>query len=259
MSKMFRSPVALRSRATAGRLSPRTFTTTTPSLSALFNLNGLAHSRESQYLSKESGIPRTEYSSNIHLIRSSEVDPFPNAPGASKHAKPASEGRRFSQKRTGHSATIIATDRHNETTIRDVHSVRYPTHKMIEELKLQVRAVMDENAQLRAALLRRRDRDNAGTAASGSLVREISRVLFFLAGSYALVSYLWPMAVSKYASKEADEGVADLPAAVATQMEFKTEEVAPVNPSESVTAPQIKLHEPQPNQRGWNPISFLWA
>ncbi|CAN8105546.1 unnamed protein product [Discula destructiva] len=65
----------------------RLFSTTSPAYSALFNLPGLANSRESQYLSKETGIPRTEYSSNIHLIRSSEVDPFgPNAPGASKYA-----------------------------------------------------------------------------------------------------------------------------------------------------------------------------
>lgn len=259
MSKMLRSPTVLRSRATPGRLSPRTFATTTPSLSALFNLNGLAHSRESQYLSKERGIPRTEYSSNIHLIRSSEVDPFPNAPGASKHANPSTEGRRFSQKRTGHSAAIIATDRHNETNSRDVNSVRYPTHKMIEELKLQVRAVMDENTQLRAALLQRSDRENVGTAASGSLSREVLRVFLFLAGSYAIVSYLWPMAFAKYASKEVDERVADFPAAVATQTESKIEEVAPVNSSESSTAPQIKLHEPQPNHRSWNPLSFLWA
>lgn len=258
MSKMFRFPTVLRPRATPGRLSPRTFTTTSPSLSALFNLNGLAHSRESQYLSKESGIPRTEYSSNIHLIRSSEVDPFPNAPGASKHAIPAPEGR-LSQKRTGHSATITTTDRHNETHIRDVNSVPYPTRRMIEELRREVRAVMDENVQLRAALLQRSDIENVGTAASGSLSREVLRVFLFLAGSYALVSYLWPMAFAKYAAKEVDEGVVDLPAAAATQIEFNTEEAMPVNSSGSVTAPQIQLPEPQPSHKSWNPLSFLWA
>lgn len=63
---------------------PRTFSTTTAARSVLFNLNGLAHSRESQYLSKERGLPRTEYSSNIHLIRSSEVDVLgPSVPGSS--------------------------------------------------------------------------------------------------------------------------------------------------------------------------------
>lgn len=84
---MMRPPTILRSRAISRRCFLRTFTTTTPLCSILFNLGGLASSRESQYLSREHGIPRTEYSSNIHLIRSSEVDPFAPAPGASKHAK----------------------------------------------------------------------------------------------------------------------------------------------------------------------------
>ncbi|KAG6368980.1 hypothetical protein INS49_003199 [Diaporthe citri] len=52
----------------------------------LFNLGGLGASREAQYLSKERGIPRTEYSANIHLIRSSEVDPFAPAPGSTRTA-----------------------------------------------------------------------------------------------------------------------------------------------------------------------------
>ncbi|KAG8157372.1 hypothetical protein KVR01_012756 [Diaporthe batatas] len=51
-----------------------------------FNLGGLGASREAQYLSKERGIPRTEYNSNIHLIRSSEVDPFAPAPGSTRAA-----------------------------------------------------------------------------------------------------------------------------------------------------------------------------
>lgn len=69
----------------------RLFHTSTPSRSALFNLGGLAASREGQYLSRERGIPRTEYSSNIHLIRASEVDPFAPAPGAARHANAALE------------------------------------------------------------------------------------------------------------------------------------------------------------------------
>ncbi|KAG7005884.1 squalestatin S1 biosynthesis cluster protein L1 [Physcia stellaris] len=42
--------------------------------SSLFNLGGLATSRESQYLAKERGIPRTEFSPHLELIRASEVD-----------------------------------------------------------------------------------------------------------------------------------------------------------------------------------------
>lgn len=64
----------------------RLFSTTPVSQSALFNLGRLAVSRESQYLSKEHGIPRTEYSANAHLIRSSEVDPYAPAPGATREA-----------------------------------------------------------------------------------------------------------------------------------------------------------------------------
>lgn len=42
--------------------------------SALFNLGGLSTSRENQFLSKEKGRPRTEFSPHLELIRSSEVD-----------------------------------------------------------------------------------------------------------------------------------------------------------------------------------------
>ncbi|KAL8943735.1 MAG: hypothetical protein Q9211_000884 [Gyalolechia sp. 1 TL-2023] len=49
--------------------------------SALFNLGGLSTSRESQYLAKEHGRPRTEFSPYLELIRSSEVD-TQKAPGS---------------------------------------------------------------------------------------------------------------------------------------------------------------------------------
>ena len=43
---------------------------------SFLNLSGLSVSRESRFLSKERGIPRTEFSPHLELIRSSEVDPF---------------------------------------------------------------------------------------------------------------------------------------------------------------------------------------
>lgn len=89
----------------------RLFSTTPPSRSALFNLGGLAASREGQYLSKETGIPRTEYSSNIHLIRSSEVDPFAPAPGASKHAN-----RRSANNNNNNNSNTAAPPRQNAKT-----------------------------------------------------------------------------------------------------------------------------------------------
>ncbi|KAI4193888.1 MAG: hypothetical protein LQ346_003804 [Caloplaca aetnensis] len=63
------------------------FHTTRCIRSALFNLAGLSTSREGQYLSKERGIPRTEFSPHLELIRSSEVD-TQQAPG-SRRASPA--------------------------------------------------------------------------------------------------------------------------------------------------------------------------
>ena len=43
---------------------------------SLFNISGLSHSRESGFLSKERGIPRTEFAPHLELIRLSEVEPF---------------------------------------------------------------------------------------------------------------------------------------------------------------------------------------
>lgn len=48
--------------------------------SALFNLGGLSTSRESQFLAKEYGRPRTDFAPHLELIRSSEVD-TQKAPG----------------------------------------------------------------------------------------------------------------------------------------------------------------------------------
>ncbi|KAL8820644.1 MAG: hypothetical protein Q9223_001188, partial [Gallowayella weberi] len=44
--------------------------------SPLFNLGGLSTSREAQYLSKERGIPRTDFAPHLELIKSSEVEPY---------------------------------------------------------------------------------------------------------------------------------------------------------------------------------------
>lgn len=74
-------------RVARARTNTRLFSTTRPLLSgSFFDLGALGASREAQYLSKEHGIPRAEYSSSIHLIRSSEVDPFAPAPGAAPKA-----------------------------------------------------------------------------------------------------------------------------------------------------------------------------
>lgn len=253
MSKMFRPPTMLRSCVypPAGRLCPRTFSTTTPSLSALFNLNGLAHSRESQYLSKERGLPRTEYSSTIQLIRSSEVDPFPNAPGASKHA--TLEVRRSSQSRGGRQAMVSTTAGVNEKAVRNYDGISHPAQKAIEELKVQLMAVLDENARLRAAALEH-------TRAEGSVSRGILRVLVFLVGSYGLIAFFWPAALPKYISKETDvEKIAESNAATVAQTVSDEEPIRLASDSDAVLLPKEELHGPQQNRKSRNPLSFLWA
>ncbi|MCJ1329762.1 hypothetical protein MMC10_006442 [Thelotrema lepadinum] len=54
---------------------------------SFFNLGARATSREAVYFSKERRIPHTEYSPNLQLIRSSEVDIFKGAPGSTTSPK----------------------------------------------------------------------------------------------------------------------------------------------------------------------------
>ena len=68
--------------------------------SPLFQLGALSNSRESKWLSKASGIPPTEYSPQLQLIRSGEVEPFRkqarphNDPRTTKdHARSARDSR----------------------------------------------------------------------------------------------------------------------------------------------------------------------
>lgn len=52
-------------------------------INPLFNLSHFSASKEAQFFSKERRIPREEYHPHLQLIRSSEVDPFAPAAGAS--------------------------------------------------------------------------------------------------------------------------------------------------------------------------------
>lgn len=262
--KMFRPPTLLRPRDpinTGRRLAPRTFSTTTPSLSALFNLNGLAHSRESQYLSKERGLPRTEYSSNIHLIRSSEVDPFPNAPGASKHPEPnrraSSSSSSSSQKRGGRPAWILSADRANERLPRNADGISYlAQQKAIDELKIQLMALMDENARLRAAARQSK------TPAPASISQQVFRVVVFLVGSYGLIAFFWPAALQKDMSREQDAKKDAESAAVASIVQVQPAAEEPIKSaidSEAGLNPQEELPGQQRTRKSRNPLGFLWA
>ena len=86
--KLYRPEQAMR-----GTL-PRHLYTTPRILSSgsLLNLSGLSTSRESGFLSKERGIPRTEFSPHLELIRLSEVEPFAKKklPTTSLQPSPAS-------------------------------------------------------------------------------------------------------------------------------------------------------------------------
>ncbi|KAJ4409163.1 hypothetical protein N0V82_009542 [Gnomoniopsis sp. IMI 355080] len=268
--KMFRPPTLLRSQGpihlSSRHLAPRTFSTTTPSLSALFNLNGLAQSRESQFLSKERGIPRTEYSSNIHLIRSSEVDPFPNAPGASKHPEASrrassSSSSSSSQKRGGRQAWILPSAdgrASNETLPRNANGISYlAQQRAIDELKIQLMALMDENARLRAAAR------ESKTPAPVSVSREVFRVVVFLVGSYGLIAFFWPAAFQKDISKEQDVKKEAESAAVAPIVQIEPAAAAyPIKPSsdsEAVLTSQEELSGQQRSRNSRNPLRFLWA
>lgn len=134
------------SRAATGiaRHPSRLFTTTPPSRSALFKLGGLAASREGQYLSKETGIPRTEFSSNIHLIRSSEVDPFAPAPGASPQPNNKSNNNTSSRKPPRPTSSPIVRSRQQQADL--AKPITYDA--LVEEHKQNKEALRDLRLQL---------------------------------------------------------------------------------------------------------------
>lgn len=141
----------------------------------LFNLGGLGASREAQYLSKERGIPRTEYSANIHLIRSSEVDPFAPAPGSTRSA-----ARR--------AAARAQAEAHPQLAASGVPNVGVApdpvAHGGLAALAAQLQAVRDELAQTKRALRGMQARgEKSGTSMSSHLLSTaIIFTLFFFIG-----------------------------------------------------------------------------
>lgn len=128
---------------------------------AFFNLGGLGASREAQYLSKERGIPRTEYNSNIHLIRSSEVDPFAPAPGSTRTATARAAARGQAEARQAEAySQMIASRRAESPYAPDLfwgaHIRREnPAHGVREGasgLEAQLQALKDELAETKRAL-----------------------------------------------------------------------------------------------------------
>lgn len=135
----------VRARNSRGRLLFST-TRAVRGSGAFFNLGGLGASREAQYLSKERGIPRTEYNSNIHLIRSSEVDPFAPAPGSTRTAA----ARAAARARWADAPSPYATDARLAKLCRENSAHGVP--EGAPGLEAQLQALKDELAETKRAL-----------------------------------------------------------------------------------------------------------
>ncbi|KAI3395258.1 hypothetical protein diail_1611 [Diaporthe ilicicola] len=115
----------------------------------LFNLGGLGASREAQYLSRERGIPRTEYSANIHLIRSSEVDPFAPAPGSTRAAAARAAARAHAEGAAAAAAAAAHEARNASAVAQDPTALGG-----MQGLAAQLDATRDELARTKKALRR---------------------------------------------------------------------------------------------------------
>ncbi|KAL8695598.1 MAG: hypothetical protein Q9224_003309, partial [Gallowayella concinna] len=90
--------------------------------SPLFNLGGLSTSRESQYLSKERGIPRTDFAPHLELIKSSEVEPYATRADSLKNVR-----RKESRKEP--------RQENPETPVNDVSTASHNTPDMLYMIK----------------------------------------------------------------------------------------------------------------------------
>ncbi|KKY33107.1 hypothetical protein UCDDA912_g06931 [Diaporthe ampelina] len=115
----------------------------------LFNLGGLGASREAQYLSREHGIPRSEYSANIHLIRSSEVDPFAPAPGSTRTAAARAAARAQAETHSQSCSQVASGPSPDARVAPDLAA-----HGGLAALAAQLQAVKDELAEAKRALRR---------------------------------------------------------------------------------------------------------
>ncbi|KAI9716848.1 MAG: hypothetical protein M1828_007509 [Chrysothrix sp. TS-e1954] len=106
---------SLRLYARAGTRGPKRLFSTSSSREAtspLFALGALSNSRESRWLSKASGISPVEYSPQLQLIRSSEIDPTKHNP------------RVLAPSRQGAPRQQLPARRHGATAALDVRAIR---------------------------------------------------------------------------------------------------------------------------------------
>lgn len=175
-----------RARNGCGRLR---FSTSSPVRGGgpLFNLGGLGASREAQYLSKERGIPRTEYSANIHLIRSSEVDPFAPAPGSTRAA-----GRAAARAEEAARAKDAARDERARGRSHlasgapsvGVAAPGLPAHDSVSSLVAQLQALRDELAETKRGMRRMQARgEKFGPSVASQLLSTaiVVTLIYFIA------------------------------------------------------------------------------
>lgn len=179
-----------RARNSCGRLR---FSTSSPARGGgpLFNLGGLGASREAQYLSKERGIPRTEYSANIHLIRSSEVDPFAPAPGSTRAAgRAAARAEEAARAKDAARAERARGRSHLASGAPSVGAPSFgvapglPAHDSVSSLVAQLQALRDELAETKRGLRRVQARgDRSGPSVASQLLSTaiIVALIFFIA------------------------------------------------------------------------------
>lgn len=197
--------------------------------SALFNLGGLAASREGQYLSRERGIPRTEFSSSAQLIRSSEVDPFAPAPGAATHASADALRTRLDQEREG--------------------PRRFPQGGALAAGRRAAQGgLAAEVERLRAAVGRLQERDEAHKAA---VLWLLSTLASLLAGTTAALWYSSafdagaapaPAAAVHEAQAQAQGGVADVDGAAGVGTGMALEPPAPPAEETAIEAARRDQH-----------------
>ena len=126
----------------------RNLRTSTCLRDSFFNLGGLSISRESQFLSKERGLPRVDFSPHLELIRSSEVD-TQRIPSFNEVPNPARKPFQSQQEQVGSRGLVSIT----EASLKDV------TNK-IKILEMRLKSAEMTSKQLFDSYTRRTKESN---------------------------------------------------------------------------------------------------
>ena len=116
---------------------------------SLFNLSGLSASRESGFLSKERGIPRTEFAPHLELIRLSEVEPFAEKRLPTNSLQPPAASSHKPIQQSGESGISVAY------LIKELESTKLAkveAERLNRELRHKTKVVEDELERIRERL-----------------------------------------------------------------------------------------------------------